>query len=124
MIKQDVAQFRNVIAVMMVKIYKHLTKLSTNMANFQKLPLMSKSLNMIKISQNELDLTKLTHGNIFSSQDHYKHPHATQYHVKATEPCVYFYKMRLLMVDIMQRFSTQNRPCKAYKTCESIFFQA
>ena len=34
MIKQDVAQFRNVIAVMMVKIYKHLTKLSTNVANF------------------------------------------------------------------------------------------
>ena len=34
MIKQDVAQFRNVIAIMMVKIYKHLTKLSTNIANF------------------------------------------------------------------------------------------
>ena len=36
MIKQDVAQFRNVIAVMMVKIYKHLTKLSTNVASFKK----------------------------------------------------------------------------------------
>ena len=34
MVKQDVAQFRNIITVMMVKIYKHLTKLSTNMANF------------------------------------------------------------------------------------------
>ena len=37
MVKQDVAQFRNAIAVMMVKIYKLLTKLSTNMANFQKI---------------------------------------------------------------------------------------
>ena len=37
MIKQDVAQFRNVIAIMMVKIYKHLTKLSTNIANFRKI---------------------------------------------------------------------------------------
>ena len=27
MIKQDGAQFRNVIAIMMVKIYKHMTKL-------------------------------------------------------------------------------------------------
>ena len=68
---------------------------------------MSKSRNMIKMSQNDLDLTKLTQGNIFSSPDHYKHPQDTQCHVKATEPCVYFYKMRLLMVDIMQRFSTQ-----------------
>ena len=92
MIEQDVAQFRNVITVMMVKIYKHLTKLSTNMANFEKLPLMSKRLNKIKMSQNELDLTKLTQGDIFTSKDHYKHPHATKCHVKATEPCVYFYK--------------------------------
>ena len=37
MVKQDVAQFRNFIAVMIEKIYKHLTKLSTNMANFQKI---------------------------------------------------------------------------------------
>ena len=105
MVKQDVAEFRNVIAVMMVKIYKHLTKLSWQI--FEKLPLMSKSRNMIKMSQNDLDLTKLTHGNIFSSQDHYKHPQATQCYVKATVSCVYFYKMRLLMVDIMQWFSTQ-----------------
>ena len=76
---------------------------------------MSKNLNMSKMSQNDLELAKLTHGNMFSSQDHYKHPQATQCHVKATEPCVYFYKMRLLMVDIMQRFSTQiNFSCKAY----------
>ena len=84
---------------------------------------MSKSQNMSKMSQNDLELTKLTHGNIFSSQDHYKHPQATQCHVKATEPCVYFYKIRLLMVDIMQRFSTQRYiSCKAYMTCESIYF--
>ena len=37
LVKQDGAQFRNVIAVMMVKLYKHLTKLSTNIANFQKI---------------------------------------------------------------------------------------
>ena len=74
---------------------------------FEKLPLMSKNLNMIKMSQNELDLTKLTQGDIFTSKDHCKHPHATPCHVKAIEPCVYFYKMRLLMVDIMQWFSTQ-----------------
>ena len=36
-VKQDGAQFRNIIAVMMVKIYKHLTKLSTNMTNFRKI---------------------------------------------------------------------------------------
>ena len=60
------------------------------------------------MSQNELYLTKLRQGDIFTSKDHCKHPHATPCHVKATEQCVYFYKMRLLMVDIMQRFSTQN----------------
>ena len=68
---------------------------------------MSKNLNMIKMSQTELDPTKLTQGDLFSSQYHYEHPHATQCHIKATELCVYFYKMRLLTVDIMQRFSTQ-----------------
>ena len=32
-------------------------------------------------------------------------------------------KIRLLMVDIMQRFSTHRSIlCKAYKTCESIYF--
>ena len=76
---------------------------------------MSKNPNMLKMSQNELYLTKLRQGDIFTSKDHYKHPHATQCHVKATEPCVYFYKMRLLMVDIMQWFSTQiNLSCKTY----------
>ena len=76
---------------------------------------MSKRQNMSKMSQNDLEPTKFTHGNMLSSQDHYKHPQATQCHVKATEPCVYFYKMRLLMVDIMQRFSTQiTFSCKAY----------
>ena len=34
MIKQDVTQFRNVITIMIEKIYKHVTKLSTNIANF------------------------------------------------------------------------------------------
>ena len=72
---------------------------------------------MLKMSQNELDPTELTQGDLFSSQDHYEHPHATQCHVKATEPCVYFYKMRLLMVDFMQQFSTQKHiSSEAYKT--------
>ena len=72
MVKQDVAQFRNVIAIMMVKIYKHLTKLSTNIANFRKIAYHEQKP---KHAQNELDPTKLTQGNLFSSQDHYEHPH-------------------------------------------------
>ena len=59
------------------------------MVNFRKI---ASHEQMPKHDQNELDLTKLTQGNIFSSKDHYKHPHATQCHVKATEPCVYFLK--------------------------------
>jgi hypothetical protein len=35
-------------------------------------------------------------------------PTSTSCHVKATEPCVYFYIRDFSLVDIMQRFSTQS----------------
>jgi hypothetical protein len=48
-------------------------------------------------------------------------PTSTSCHVKATEPCVYFYIWDFSLVDIMQRFSTQSKLNLAHMTWEHIF---
>jgi hypothetical protein len=48
-------------------------------------------------------------------------PRSTSCHVKATEPCVYFYIWDFSLVDIMQRFRTQSKLNLAHMTWEHIF---
>jgi hypothetical protein len=48
-------------------------------------------------------------------------PTSTPCHVKATEPCAYFYIWDFSLVGIMQRFSTQSKLNVAHMTWEHIF---
>jgi hypothetical protein len=48
-------------------------------------------------------------------------PTSTSCHVKATEPCAYFYVLDFSLVGIMQRFSTQHKLNLAHMTWERIF---
>jgi hypothetical protein len=48
-------------------------------------------------------------------------PTSTSCHVKATEPCAYFYIWDFSLVAIMQRFSTQSNLNSAHMTWEHIF---
>jgi hypothetical protein len=48
-------------------------------------------------------------------------PRSTSCHVKANEPCAYFYTWDFSLVDIMQRFSTQSKLYLAHMTLEHIF---
>jgi hypothetical protein len=48
-------------------------------------------------------------------------PTSTSCHVKATEPCAYFYWGDFSLVGIMQRFSTQSKLNSAHMTWEHIF---
>jgi hypothetical protein len=48
-------------------------------------------------------------------------PTSTSCHVKATEPCAYFYVRDFSLVGIMQRFSTQSKLNLAHMSWEHIF---
>jgi hypothetical protein len=48
-------------------------------------------------------------------------PTSTSCHVKATEPCTYFYLWDFSLIGIMQRFSTQSKLNSAHRTWEHIF---
>jgi hypothetical protein len=109
MSKLDTLQLRNDIIFMITMVYNHWTKLRLNWEILRKFTLSwaktstwAKHVKMAKPHKLHATTTILS---IRPSQT----PTSTPCHVKATEPCAYFYIWDFSLVGIMQQFSTQSK---------------